>query len=72
MPSDYSLFTSYSFDPTKKKRDCYRDKNCMERFCKNLKEHVARRINYEQKEMIPLPMKKISLIKSRKFVTYGK
>ena len=26
----------------------------MERFCKNLKEHATRIINYEKKEMIPL------------------
>ena len=53
-PSGYSLFTSCSFDPTKNKLDCYRDKDCMERFCKNLKEHATRIINYEKKEMIPL------------------
>ena len=26
----------------------------MERFCKDLKEHVTKIINYEKKEMIPL------------------
>ena len=48
--SVYSLFTSYSFDPTKNRLDCYRDKDCMERFCKNLKEHATRIINYEKKQ----------------------
>ena len=49
-PSGYSLFTSCSFNPTKNKVDCYRDKDCMERFCKNLKEHPTRIINYEKKK----------------------
>ena len=50
MPSGYSLFTSCLFDPTKNKLDCYRDKDCMERFCKNFKEHATRIINYEKKK----------------------
>ena len=45
----YSLFTSCLFDPTKNKLDCYRDKDCIEKFCKNLKEHATRIINYEKK-----------------------
>ena len=49
-PSGYSMFTSCLFDPTKNKLDCYRDKDCMERFCKNLKEHAARIIIYEKKK----------------------
>ena len=48
--SGYSLFTSYSFDPTKNKLDCYRDKDIMEKFCKNLKEHTTRIINYTKKK----------------------
>ena len=41
-PSDYLLFTNCSFDSAKSKLDCYRDKNCMEKFCKNLKEHASK------------------------------
>ena len=48
--SGYSLFTRCSFDPTKNKLDCYRGKDCMEKFCKNLKEHTTRIINYEKKK----------------------
>ena len=48
--SGYSLFTNYSFDTTKNKLDCYRGKDCMERFCKELKEHAAKIINYEKKK----------------------
>ena len=54
IPSGYSLFTHCSFDLRKNKLDCYRGKNCMKRFCKDLKEHATKIINYEKKEMIPL------------------
>ena len=53
-PSDYSLFTHCSFDATKNKLDCYRGKNCMERFCKDLKQHATKIINCDKKEMISL------------------
>ena len=48
------MFASCSFDPTKNKLDCYKGEDCMERFCKDLREHATRIINYEKKEMIPL------------------
>ena len=35
-PSGYSLFTHCSFDETKSKPNCYRDKNCMKKFCLDL------------------------------------
>ena len=38
-PSGYSIFTSYSFNATKTKLDCYKGEDFMERFCKDLKEH---------------------------------
>ena len=50
MPSGYSIFTSSSFDPTKNKLDCYKGEDCMERFCKDLKEHAMKIINYEKKK----------------------
>ena len=37
MSSGYSMFIQCSFDITKNKLDCYRGKDCMERFCKDLK-----------------------------------
>ena len=62
--SGYTLFTQCSFDSTKEMLDSYRGKDCMERFCKNLKEHATKIINYEKKEMIPLT--------GKKFVIYAK
>ena len=53
-PSDFSLFSYCSFDATKNKLDCYRGIDCMERFCKDLKEHAPKIINNEKEEMIPL------------------
>ena len=52
--SGYSLFTKCSFEATKDKPDCYRGKDCMKNFSKDLKEHTTNIINYEKKDMIPL------------------
>ena len=56
-PAGYSLFTHCSFDKTKNKRDYYRGKDCMKKFCKDLRKHAAKIINYEKKKMIPLTIK---------------
>ena len=56
-PSGYSLFTHCSFDKTKNKLDYYRGDNCMEKFCKDLREHATKIINYEKKDMISLTKK---------------
>ena len=48
-PSGCSMFTICSFDSTKNKLDCYRSKDCMERFCKVLKKHASEIINYQKK-----------------------
>ena len=45
--SGYSLFTNCSFDTTKNKLNFYRDKDCMGRFRKGLKEYATKIINYE-------------------------
>ena len=47
-------FPQCSFDATKNKLDCYRGKDCMKRFCKDLKVHATERISYEKNKMIPL------------------
>ena len=65
-PSAYSLFPHCSFDSTKDKLDCYRGKDCMEKFCKDLKKHVTKIINYEKKEMIPLTDKENKSYKKQK------
>ena len=51
-PSGYSIFTSCSFDESKNKLSYDRGKDCMKKFCKDLKEHATRIINYEKKKII--------------------
>ena len=53
-PSGYSLFTHCSFDQTKGKLNYYRGKDCMKKFCKDLRIHATKIINYKKKKMIPL------------------
>ena len=53
-PSGYSIFTSCSFDKSKNELNHYRGKDCMKKFCKDLKEHATRIINHEKKKIIPL------------------
>ena len=69
-PSGYSLFTHCSFDQTENELDYYRGKNCMKTFCKDLRTHAIKIINYENKIMIPLTIKKNYIIMSEKFVIY--
>ena len=53
-PSGYSIFTGCSFDESKNKLNYYNAKDCMKKFCQDLKEHAARIINYEKKKIISL------------------
>ena len=50
----YALTLISSFDSKQNKRSFYRGKDCIKRFCSDLKELGTKIINYEQKEMIPL------------------
>ena len=49
-PSVYSLFTPCSFDKSKNKLDHYRGKDCMKKFCKDLRERATKIINCEKKK----------------------
>ena len=51
-PSGYSLFTYCSFDNSKNKLNYYRGEDCMKKFCKDLRTHATKIINYEKKKMI--------------------
>ena len=48
------MFTRCSFDKKENKLNYYREKDCIEKLCKKLKECAMKIINYEEKEMIPL------------------
>ena len=67
------MFTHCSFDAIKNKLDFYRGKDCMETFCKDLKEPATKIINYEkkkrkekEKEMIPLTSEERKLYTKQK------
>ena len=62
----------YSFDILKNKFNYYRGKDCMNHFCKDLKEHVTRITNYEQKKFYHKQLKKVYHTINRIFVTYEK
>ena len=53
-PSGYSIFTHCSFDESKNKLNYYRGDDCMNKFCKDLRQHSTKIINYEKKKMISL------------------
>ena len=49
-PSGYSLFRNCSFDATKNKRDCYKAEDCMERFCKDLRNYAMKKLTMKKKK----------------------
>ena len=53
-PSGYSLITCCSFNKSKNGQSYYREKDCMERFSKDLRNQAMKIMNYENKEIIPL------------------
>ena len=56
-PLGYSIFTHCSFNESKNKLNYYRGDDCMKNFCKDLREHPTKIINYEKKKVIPLTTK---------------
>ena len=52
------------FDETKNRRYFYRGKDCIEKFCKDLKEHGTEITDFE--EMIPLTNKEIKSYEKQK------
>ena len=75
--SGYSLITDCSFDKSKNKHDYYRERDCMERFSKDLINQAMKIINYEKKEIIaltndeekPYEKQKVCYICKKKFCT---
>ena len=55
-----------SFDETKNRHKFYRGKDCIKRFCNDLKELATEIIKYKEEEMTPLKDKEITLYKSQK------
>ena len=70
-PSGYSIFTHCLFDESKNNINYYRGDDCMKNFCKDLREHSTKIINYEKKKMIPLTTKE-EIYHNRQKVIYAK
>ena len=68
-PSGYSLFTHCSFDESKNKLNYYRGDDCMKKFCKDLREHSTKIINYEKKKLISLITKE-EIYHNRQKISY--
>ena len=71
-PCGYVLSLLCSFDKTKSKHNFYRGRDCIKRFCSDLKELRTKIVNYEEKEMIPLTDKENKFYEERKNATYVK
>ena len=54
IPSGYPIYTSCSFDKSYNNVSHYRREDCMKRFCKDLKDHAIKIIDFKKKYMIPL------------------
>ena len=54
IPSGHSVYTNCSFDKANNKLSYYRGEDCMERFCKDLKDDATKIIDFKKKTMIPL------------------
>ena len=76
-PSGYSLIRCCSFDKSKNEQNYHREKDCMERFSKDLRNQAIKIINNEKKEIIlltndeekPYEKQKVCYICKKKFCT---
>ena len=69
-PSGHSIFTSCSFDESKNKLNYYRGDDFMKKFCKDLREHAMKIINYEKKNIVPLTTKEEICYNKQKNMLY--
>ena len=65
--SGYSLFTNCPFDEKNNKLDHYRGKDCLKRFCQDLKKQAKSIVDFGKKEMIKLTQEKQYKHDSRKY-----
>ena len=65
-PSGYSLKLNCLFDETKSRRKFYRRKDCIKKFCEDVKELAVEISNYREHKMIPLKNKEFKFCESQK------
>ena len=61
-----------SFDETKNRHNFFRRKDCIKRFCNDLKELATEIINYEEKKLYHSQVMMLLFIKAKKYVIYAK
>ena len=61
-----------SFDETKNRHKFYSRKDCIKRFCNDLKELATEIINYEEKKLYHSQVMMLLFIKAKKYVIYAK
>ena len=71
-PSGYAWCSICSFDDTKNRGYIYREKYCIEKFCKDLKVLLTEITNFEEKEMITLTNKEIKSYEKQSKTIYAK
>ena len=62
----YFLSTIWGFDHIENEHSLCRRKDCMKEFCKSLKEHAIKIINFKKKEMLSLTLKMMMKSKRQK------
>ena len=65
-PSGYAGGSTCSFYDARNRRYFYRGKDCIKKFCKDLKELETEMIDFKKKEMIPLTNKEIKSYEKQK------
>ena len=65
-PCGYALSLICSFDSKESKHNFYRGRDCIKRFCSDLKDLGRKIVNYKQKEMIPSTDSKKKYYKEQK------
>ena len=69
-PSRYSLLTSCSSDKSENKQTYCRGRDCLKRFCDDLKEHLTRVASFVMKPMDPVTEEENNHIKIKSYVIY--
>ena len=69
-PCGYSLDLITSFDKSENKHSFYRGKNCIKKFCKEIKEISTKLVNWKQKDMDPLTSEEEKIYDNRKKMSY--
>ena len=59
------MFTRCSFNKKENKLNYYREKDCIGKFCKDLKENATEIINHDKNEMIPLTLEENNFYKEQ-------